>query len=65
MIRNVLESIQGVGIYPVVSLILFTTFFAGMLIAVFRLKKSTIQYASRLPLDDHPTPPNRSGDHHV
>jgi cbb3-type cytochrome oxidase subunit 3 len=65
MIRNVLESINGVGIYPVVSLLLFTTFFAGMLIAVFRLKKSTIQHASQLPLEDNPTPPNRSGDHHV
>ena len=65
MIRNVLQAIDGIGIYPVISLVLFTTFFAGMLVWVFRMKKSTLLEVGRLPLQDDATPSPRHGENHV
>jgi cytochrome c oxidase cbb3-type subunit IV len=52
MIRTTLESIAGISIYPVFSFVLFFTFFAGMLVWVFRKKKSEIDFYSNLPLDE-------------
>ncbi len=53
MIRESLEAITGVSIYPIFSFVLFFTFFAGMLVWVFRKKKSEIDFLSNLPLDDN------------
>lgn len=65
MIRNVLESIGGIELYPVISLVLFTTFFAGMIIGVLRMNRNTLARAARMPLDDDPSPASpRNGDHH-
>ncbi|MBM3410789.1 MAG: hypothetical protein FJY18_04055 [Bacteroidetes bacterium] len=52
MIRNTLESIAGISIYPIFSFVLFFTFFAGMLIWVFRQEKTYIQQHGELPLND-------------
>ena len=65
MIRNVLQAIDGIGLYPVISLVLFTTFFAGMLVWVFRMKKSTLLEVGRLPLQDDAIPSPRHGENHV
>lgn len=53
MIRQTLESITGVSIYPVFSFVLFFTFFALMLLWVFSRKKEDIDTLSKLPLDDN------------
>lgn len=50
MIRNVLEQIGGVGIYGMISLILFFTFFIGMLCWVLRMRKPYVQEMSSMPL---------------
>lgn len=55
MIRQTLESITGVSIYPIFSFILFFSFFTLMLIWVFRKKKSEIDILSNLPLEDNQT----------
>ncbi len=55
MIRNTLESITGIGIYPLFSFVLFFVFFIGMLIWVFRQNKSHIKLLGELPLKDSPT----------
>lgn len=56
MIRESLEAITGVSIYPMISFILFFTFFTGMLIWVFRQSKADITEISNLPLhDDQPS----------
>ena len=52
MIRNVLEGIGGIERYPLFSLVLFVLVFAGMLLWVLSLKKSEVERASRLPLED-------------
>lgn len=56
MIRESLEAITGVSIYPIISFVLFFTFFTGMLIWVFRQSKADISEISNLPLhDDQPS----------
>jgi len=56
MIKNVLENINGVGIYGVISIILFFAFFVGMLVWAWRLKKSHLDIMSGLPLEDGTAP---------
>ncbi len=51
MIRNVLESIGGVGLYAVVSLLIFFGFFTLMLVWVLRMRKSHLDHMRSLPLD--------------
>lgn len=52
MYKNVLESIQGITIYPLISLAIFFTFFVILLVWVARIKKADIEEYSRLPLED-------------
>ncbi len=52
MIKNVLSDIGGVGVYGVISISLFFIVFLGALIRVCLLKKSTVEEASLLPLED-------------
>lgn len=50
--KTYLETITGVGIYPLMSLLIFFIFFVGLLIYVFGLDKKTIDRMSNTPLDD-------------
>ena len=52
MKRLVLESIEGVEIYPIISLVLFMSMFTVVLIYVFRADKSFIKRMAALPVDD-------------
>lgn len=49
--RHYLESIAGVDIYPMVSLLIFFTFFTGLAIWAFRANKQYITDVKNLPLD--------------
>lgn len=49
---NYLEQIMGVSIYPVISLVLFVVFFAGVLIWIYRIPKKEIEHLENLPLND-------------
>lgn len=49
---NYLESITGVGIYPIISLLVFTTFFVGCLIYVFKVEDSVMDEIKQIPLED-------------
>lgn len=55
MFRNNLESIQGIGIYPVLSLIIFFGFFAVMGYWLYKTDKSWFESISRLPIEDEST----------
>ncbi|HTN18703.1 MAG TPA: hypothetical protein VL092_13520 [Chitinophagaceae bacterium] len=49
-----LEKIAGVSVYPVVSLLLFVSFFAIVTLWVWRTDPQTIEHLENLPLDnDH------------
>ncbi|MBP7825128.1 MAG: CcoQ/FixQ family Cbb3-type cytochrome c oxidase assembly chaperone [Verrucomicrobia bacterium] len=52
MIKNVLEHLGGVAGYGIVSLCLFFALFAGIMIWTFRLKKTDLDAAAALPLQE-------------
>jgi cytochrome c oxidase cbb3-type subunit IV len=51
MIKNVIEHLDKVDTYGVISIVLFFTFFVSMLLWAFRLKKGYLNSMSALPLD--------------
>ncbi len=48
---NYLESISGVGIYPMVSFAIFFLFFVGVALYVAKADKAHIEEVSNIPLD--------------
>ena len=55
-IKHNLTGIDGVNIYPMISLLLFVIFFVVMFAYVARMKKSRIEELSALPLEDNVEP---------
>ncbi len=51
-IKHNMETIAGVEIYPIITLIIFFTFFIGLGIWVFGYKKEKIEELSQIPLND-------------
>ena len=54
-IKHNMETIAGIEIYPVLSLLIFFFFFVGLAFWVFSYKKETIQEMSNIPLEDNPS----------
>jgi hypothetical protein len=52
MFRNIFGHINGIEIYPILTLIFFMIFFVSMAIMAFRLDKKFISYMGSLPLDN-------------
>ncbi|HAA00276.1 MAG: CcoQ/FixQ family Cbb3-type cytochrome c oxidase assembly chaperone [Flavobacteriales bacterium] len=50
---NYLTSIDGVGIFPVVSLIIFFTFFIALLVYIMKVDKKLISHMEQLPFEDN------------
>ena len=50
-IKGPLESIDGVEIYPIISLLIFFVFFAALFWWVITAKKDYIHKVSNIPLD--------------
>ncbi|WP_456377709.1 CcoQ/FixQ family Cbb3-type cytochrome c oxidase assembly chaperone [Lutibacter sp.] len=51
-IKHNLASIDGVEIYPIISLLLFFLVFIAMIVLVIKLPKRKIDMASQLPLEN-------------
>lgn len=51
-IKHHFDSISGIEIYPIISLLLFFIVFVTMLIYVFKIPKSSIEEISNLPLEN-------------
>ena len=49
--KHVLEDIAGVEIYPIISFIIFFTFFIGVTVYVIKKDKKYIEEVSNLPLE--------------
>jgi len=49
---NYLSSIENVGIYPVITLILFVSVFIGAVIWIFTRDKEYISELEKIPLDN-------------
>jgi len=52
MISNYLSSLDGISIYPIISLILFFSFFVFMIIRVIKMDKSYLNKLGNIPLDN-------------
>lgn len=52
IVINTLEKIQGVEIYPIISLLIFFIFFVVMSYLVFNLDKGYINKMKNMPLED-------------
>lgn len=50
-IKHHMEGIVGIEIFPLISLVIFFTFFVGLFIYVARADKKKIQELANLPLD--------------
>ncbi len=50
--KHYFDSIDGIEIYPIISLVLFFTIFITMLILVFKIPKESIEEISNLPLEN-------------
>lgn len=51
-IKHNLTGIDGVEIYPILSLLIFVLFFAMVITYVIRMKKKDIEVLSSIPLED-------------
>jgi hypothetical protein len=49
---NYLKSIEGVSIYPIITLLIFVTIFVLAIILVMAKDKKTINEIKNLPLED-------------
>jgi cbb3-type cytochrome oxidase subunit 3 len=53
IVMNTLEKIDGIEIYPIISLLIFFTFFVLVGYMVIKTDKKQIDEMSKLPLDDN------------
>jgi cbb3-type cytochrome oxidase subunit 3 len=51
--KNYLETISGIEIYPMISLLIFVIFFIALIAWVIRLKKSEIIELENLPFTEN------------
>jgi cytochrome c oxidase cbb3-type subunit 4 len=66
MIENVMHHIGGVGMFGIISVLLFFAFFAGMVVWAASLKKPYLNSMRDLPLDQESAPnsePNLISSH--
>ena len=52
MFKEVLQSIEGIEFFTIVSMIIFILFFIGMTIWLFKVDKKYIKQMSELPLKE-------------
>jgi len=51
-IKHNMETILGIEIYPIISLLIFFIFFVALFVWVIYYKKETIERLSNIPLDN-------------
>ncbi|MCB0476680.1 MAG: CcoQ/FixQ family Cbb3-type cytochrome c oxidase assembly chaperone [Crocinitomicaceae bacterium] len=51
-IKHHMTSIDGIEIYPIISLLIFVAFFIGLTWYVVKMKKSDIKEMSNIPLEE-------------
>ena len=52
MLKNYMASIEGISIYPIISLSIFFTFFVLLGIFVYKADKDYITHMENIPLGD-------------
>jgi hypothetical protein len=56
MYKEILQTIAGIEVFPVLSLVLFVTVFAGVLVRVSRMSGEQLGRLAALPFGDDSTP---------
>jgi len=51
-INGHLTSIDGVEIFPIISLVIFFAFFVGMIIYIAKIDKKTVDEIKNIPLEE-------------
>ncbi|MCP1996598.1 CcoQ/FixQ family Cbb3-type cytochrome c oxidase assembly chaperone [Flavobacterium sp. HSC-61S13] len=51
-IKHNMDTISGIEIYPIIALIIFFVFFAGLTLWVYTYKKDKIKELSQLPFEE-------------
>ncbi|MBI3259693.1 MAG: hypothetical protein HYZ54_09495 [Ignavibacteriae bacterium] len=51
MYKNILQSIQGIEIYPLISMMIFLGLFISVIVWYFRADKHHLQQMAEMPLD--------------
>ena len=64
MIRNVLEHIQGLEIWPVIALLLFFGAFLSIIYQLFRMDRDHLRHMEELPLEKDFNHSNNGGKLH-
>ncbi|MBS1809987.1 MAG: CcoQ/FixQ family Cbb3-type cytochrome c oxidase assembly chaperone [Acidobacteria bacterium] len=54
MYKNVLQTIEGVGIFPLISMLIFFSVFMSAIIWFFKADKEHLQRMAELPLEQDP-----------
>ncbi len=54
--RYLFNGVEGAELFGIVSLVIFTLFFTGVIIWAFRADKGFVNRMKNLPLDDNSTP---------
>ncbi len=55
-IKHHMDTIVGIGIYPVLSFVIFFSIFCFALLYVWRARRTHIDHMAALPLADAPSP---------
>ena len=51
-VKKYAETIDGINVYPMISLVIFFLFFVVLLYYVKRMDKTKVKEISRIPLDE-------------
>lgn len=62
-IKHHMTSIDGIEMYPVISFLIFFTFFILLFMYVMKIQKSTVTELAQLPLNDEPVEPTQNNRH--
>lgn len=65
MIRNVIETIGGIGLYGLLSMLLFLLVFVGALAWTLRLRRPYLDHMKDLPLQDSEMKPGPGDSSHA
>ena len=65
MYKELLQSIEGIALYPIISLIVFVLFFSIILLWMFKVDKNYIKKMENLPFEkEEENNFNNTGDLH-
>jgi cytochrome c oxidase cbb3-type subunit IV len=60
MYKEILRSIGGIDVYPIVSLVIFVTIFAIAIARALRMDAGRVGHLAALPLDESDEAPGRN-----